>query len=57
MEEWSKSDKECRIKGEERYTIDDARKATSGDITKKEGYDVFAYPIMKSFHGSSNFQG
>ena len=33
---------------------DDARKATSGDITKKEWYEVFAYQVMKSFHGSSN---
>ena len=35
-------------------TKDDARKTTLGDITKKEGYEVFTYQVMKSFHGSSN---
>ena len=42
------------IKGGRRYTIDYVRKATLGDITKKEGYEVFAYQVMNSFHGSSN---
>ena len=35
-------------------TKDDARKTTLGDITKKEGYEDFAYQVIKSFHGSSN---
>ena len=38
----------------QRSTKDDAKKATSGDITKKEGYEVFTCQVMKSFHGSSN---
>ena len=35
-------------------TKDDARRTTLGDITKKEGYDVFTYQVMKSFRGSLN---
>ena len=35
-------------------TKDDAGKATLQDITKKEGYKVFACQVMESFHGGSN---